>query len=483
MIRSRSILPAILLVSALLALPCAAATAPSPELRTACARLADEAQRSHDAYDGLSQLCDQIGHRLSGSPELDRAIAWATARMRAQGLTNVHTEPVMVPVWVRGRESAEMLLPRQTPLHILGLGMSVGTPAGGITADVAVVDSFPQVDALGESLRGKIVLFDAPFVNYSATVKYRGDGVKRAAKYGALAVLVRSVTPVSLDTPHTGSLGYVDSIPKIPGAAITIEGATLIHRLIRRGERVRVHLEMEAHRLPDVPSANVIGEVRGRERPDEIVAIGGHLDSWDVGQGAQDDGVGITLAMEAAHLMQRLNLHPRRTVRVVLWVNEENGLRGGRAYRDAHRAEIAKHFAAMESDIGNGPVRGFGLELRVRPAAGDTAARDTAGTAPALAAEREVSLAVLRSIAPLLEPLGAADMKVGGGGSDVSPLAAMGVPALGVNHDESRYFDIHHTEADTFDKIDPVVLARNVAAMAVMAYALAEWPEPLRPAR
>jgi Zn-dependent M28 family amino/carboxypeptidase len=240
---------------------------------------------------------------------------------------------------------------------------------------------------------------------------------------------------------------------------------------------------MEAHRLPDVPSANVIGEVRGRERPDEIVAIGGHLDSWDVGQGAQDDGVGITLAMEAAHLMQRLNLHPRRTVRVVLWVNEENGLRGGRAYRDAHRAEIAKHFAAMESDIGNGPVRGFGLELRVRPAAGDTAARDTAGTAPALAAEREVSLAVLRSIAPLLEPLGAADMKVGGGGSDVSPLAAMGVPALGVNHDESRYFDIHHTEADTFDKIDPVVLARNVAAMAVMAYALAEWPEPLRPAR
>jgi len=225
----------------------------------------------------------------------------------------------------------------------------------------------------------------------------------------------------------------------------------------------------------------VIGEVRGRERPDEIVAIGGHIDSWDVGQGAQDDGVGIMISLEAAHLMERLNLRPRRTVRVVMWVNEENGGRGGRAYRDAHRAEIGRHVAALESDIGNGLVQGFSVEFRPRPASGDTAARDTLGRAQA-ATECERAIAMLGQIAPLLAPIGPMKMHPGGGGSDVGPLAEMGVPALGLDHDESRYFDIHHTEADTFDKIDPVALGKNVATMAVMAYALAEWPDVLRPA-
>jgi carboxypeptidase Q len=400
--------------------------------------------------------------------------------MRAEGLAHVHTERVMVPVWVRGHESAELLSPRRKPVHVLGLGMSVGTPAEGVTAEVVTVDSFPQLATLGEAgLKGRIVLYDVPFKSYGETVRYRGAGASRAARYGAVAVLVRAITPVSLDTPHTGSLGYVDSLPRIPAAAVTIEDATLLHRLCARGLHPVVRLSMEAHRAPDAVAANVIGEVTGRERPEEIVAIGGHIDSWDVGQGAQDDGVGCVLAMEAAHLMQSLGLHPRRTVRVVLWVNEENGLRGGRAYRDAHRDEIARHVAAIESDIGNGLVQGLSLELRARPAAGDTAARDTVGRAAA-AADSAGALAMLRAMAPLLTSAAGTSMHMGGAGSDVSPLAGMGVPAMELDHDQSRYFDIHHTEADTFDKIDPAALARNVATMAVAAWSLAEWPGVLR---
>ncbi len=478
----RAALPACIAIT-LLAPPAVRAqvAAPSAELRAAATRLIDEAQRSHDAYDGLADLCDHVGHRLAGEASLDSAIAWAVRRLREEGFQNVHTEPVMVPVWVRGHEAAELLSPRRKPLHVLGLGMSVGTPAGGITAEVVVVDSFPQLAALGETaLRGKVVLYDVPFKSYGETVRYRMAGAARAARYGAAAVFVRSVTPVSLDTPHTGTLGYLDSLPRIPAAAITIEDATLLRRLCARGEHPSVHLEMAAHRLPDVLSANVIGEVVGRERPGEVVAIGGHIDSWDVGQGAQDDGVGMLVSMEAAHLMQRLGLHPRRTVRVVLWVNEENGTRGGKAYRDAHRAAGARNVALIESDMGNGPAHGFGLELRAWAASGDSVARDTLGRAQA-DRDRAAALATLDAIASLLQPLDATRMHAGGSGTDVGPLAATGVPALGLEHDEGHYFDIHHTEADTFDKIDPVALAHNVGVMAVMAYALAEWPTPLRP--
>ncbi len=479
---ARALAPALTALLLLAARPAAAADVPDA-MRDAAARLTTEALRSRDAYDGLGELCDRVGHRLSGEASLDSAIRWAADRMRAEGLENVHTERVMVPVWVRGRESAELLAPRSKPLHVLGLGMSVGTPRNGVTAEVVVVDSFPQLEQLGErGLRGRIVLYDVPFRSYGETVRYRGAGASRAARYGAVAVLVRSVTPVSLDTPHTGSLGYVDSLPKIPAAAITIEDATLLHRLAARGLHPRMRLVMEAHRRPDVPSANVIGEVTGREQPREIVAMGGHIDSWDVGQGAQDDGTGMIVSMEAAHLVQKLGLRPRRTLRVVLWVNEENGLRGGRAYRDAHRAELADHVAALESDSGNGLVRGFQLDLRPRPAAGDTVARDTTGRAAA-ERERTDALALLRALAPLVTTAanGTPEMKPGGGGADVGPLAAMGVPALGLDHDETHYFDVHHTDADTFDKIDPEALARNVASMAVMAWALAEWPARLRP--
>lgn len=461
--------------------PPASSAATSPSLaeryHEAAARLIGEAQLSSDAYDKLAFLCDRIGHRLSGSPRLDRAIEWAADQMRADGLENVRTEKVMVPAWVRGEESATLLEPAEHELSMLGIGMSVGTPRGGITAEVVVVDSFPHLDSLGEAgVRGKIVLFDVPYTGYGETVQYRTRGASRAAKYGAAAVLVRSVGPISYDTPHTGTLMYADDQPKIPAACVTIENATMMRRMSQRGERMRLRLEMGAHQQGDAPSANVIGEVVGREHPDEIVVIGGHIDSWDVGQGAQDDGVGCILAMEAAHLISRLDLAPRRTIRVVLFTNEENGARGATAYRDAHKSEAHNHVAAIESDSGNGPVRGFSLDLRAVET-GDSV-RDASAEAD-LEVARARGVAILRELAPLFEPLGAVEMQPGGSGVDVGPMVEEGVAGLGVRHDTSHYFDVHHTNADTFEKIDRADLDRNVAAMAIMAYVLADMPDRL----
>lgn len=440
--------------------------------REAATRLIGEALLSRDAYDRLAVLCDRVGHRLSGSPQLDSAIVWAVETMRAGGLANVHTEPVTVPVWVRGEERAWLLEPARHDLTILGLGMSVGTPEGGIEADMVVVGSFAEVDSLGEAgIRGRIVLYDVPYTTYGETVRYRSSGASHAARYGAAAILLRSVTPVSFDTPHTGALSYNDSLPQIPAAAVTIEGATMMRRMAERGERIRAHLEMRARRLPDAPSANVVGEVVGSERPDEIVLLAAHLDSWDVGQGAQDDGVGCVLAMEAARLIRRLDLRPRRTVRVVLFTNEENGLAGGKAYRDAHKDELSRCVAAIETDSGNGIVQGFRLDVRPRKDAADTAAARTEAEA---AAQR--GLVILRDLGALLEPLGPMTMRAAGSGADVGPSVAEGVVGLGVEHDIAHYFDVHHSPADTFEKIDAETLAKNAAAVAVAAFVVADMP-------
>jgi hypothetical protein len=449
--------------------------------RDAAARLIGEAMVSDDAYDDLAFLCDRIGHRLSGSAQLDSAIAWAARRMSVDGLGNVRAEEVVVPVWVRGDERAALLEPARHELSILGLGMSVGTREGGVTAEVVVVGSFAELDSIGAAaVRGRIVLFDVPYTNYGETVRFRSDGPSRAARHGAVAALVRSVGPISYDTPHTGSLSYVDSLPKIPAAAVTIENATMMRRMFERGETVRARLEMGAERRPDAPSANVVGEVVGSERPDEVVVIGGHIDSWDVGQGAQDDGVGCVIAMEAARLIRRLDLRPRRTIRVVLYTNEENGVAGAKAYRDRHRGALANHVAAIETDSGNGPCQGFRLDVRPLPRAEGGAGADTTVARAAADSAAQAALAMLREIAPLLEPLGATEMKTGGSGADVGPLAAEGVAALGMEHDTSHYFDVHHSHADTFEKIDRQALARNVASMAVMAYVLADMPGRLR---
>ena len=376
--------------------------------------------------------------------------------MKKDDLDNVRAEKVMVPHWVRGEESLE-IVPSGQKLAMLGLGNSIATPAAGITADTVVVRSFDELEALGDRVRGKIVVYNAPFTNYGATVQYRLNGASRAARYGAVAALVRSITPVSLQTPHTGAMNYDPQQPKIPVAAITIEAAELLQRNYDRGDPTRLRLKMEAKFLPDAESANVIAELKGTERPDEIVLIGGHFDSWDVGQGAHDDGGSCIAVWEAIRLLKELNLRPRRTIRVVLFTNEENGLRGGTAYRDVHHAEIAKHIFAIESDSGIYRPEGLGL----------------ADNSPLLAR------ANLREIAKLLSGIAADRIAADGGGADIGPIMREGVVGANLEVDGSRYFDIHHTHADTLDKIDPRDLSLCVATLAVFAYTVADIPGSL----
>lgn len=427
------------------------------DYRAPAGRIIGAALTSNKAYERLAYLTDRIGHRLSGSKSLERAIAWAIVEMKRDGLHNVRAEKVMVPHWVRGEESLEMTSPVPQKLTMLGLGNSVGTPPAGITAEAVVVRNFDHLDALGEQVRGKIVVYNVPFTTYGETVRYRGDGASRAAQHGAVAALVRSVTPVSLQTPHTGAMTYDEKQPKIPTAAITIEGAELLQRLHDRGDRPALRLKMEAKFLPDAESANVVAEIKGSEKPDEVVLVCGHLDSWDVGQGAHDDAGGSIIAWEAVRLLKELKLRPRRTIRVVLYTNEENGLRGGDAYRDAHRAELPKHIFAIEADSGVYRPEGFGL----------------AATAPPQAR------ANLQEIAKLLAGIRADRIAADGGGADIGPIMKEGVIGAHLDVDGTHYFDIHHTHADTLDKISRQDLALCVATMAVMAYTVADLPQAL----
>ncbi len=447
-------------------------------------RILGEALLSSEPYATLSELCDDYGNRLSGTQTLENAIDWAIAKLKAQGFSNVHREKVEVPHWVRGEERAWLTTPTtKHRLNILGLGMSVGTPPGGIDAEVVVVSNFEELQSWGEKgeLKGKIVLYDAPFVSYGKTVRYRTAGPSRAARWGALATLVRSVGPISYDTPHTGTLLYDEEEAKIPAAAVTIEGATLMHRLQRRGVKMKCHLEMGAKTLPEVESANVVADYPGSEKPDEVVVLGGHLDSWDVGQGAQDDGVGCIIAWGAVRTLQRLNLHPRRTIRLVLFTNEENGDHGGKEYARRHEAELANHIAAIESDSGNGLADGFRLDLRPANSVVEGEKRELSEEEQSvLNRERGFAIGKLERFAALFAPLSSTRIFSSYSGTDVGPMALRGVVALGLDHDTSKYFEIHHTNADTFDKIVEKDLRVNVGSMALMAYILAEMPGRLR---
>jgi carboxypeptidase Q len=449
-------------VAALLALSAFAQQAGNmtDQYRDAASRLIDASLSDQGGMEKLAYLCDRIGNRLSGSPTLDKAVVWAAAQMKADGLVNVVTPRVKVPHWVRGNESAALLEPVNKPLTILGLGGSIATPKRGITAGVVPVSSFEDLDKKGRAgIEGKIVLFNVPYEGYNRTVVYRTTGPSRAARLGAVAVLVRSVTPISLQSPHTGALEYADGFPKVPAAAVTIEDALLIQRLVDAGNPVTAHLEMEAHTLPDADSANVIGEIPGRERPDEVVVIGGHLDSWDVGAGAQDDGSGCITALEAAHIIHVLGLTPRRTLRVVFWTNEENGGAGGDAYREWAGDTVRNHVAAIEMDGGAEKPTGFGLS-----ASGDL----------------QSMLGRVREIGTLLDRIDAGSIQPGGGGADIAPIMVDGVPGLALRTVGTHYFDWHHSRADTTDKVKLEDLRANIAAMAVMAYVLADMPAPLR---
>lgn len=408
---------------------------------------------SAGAWNRIAELTDKFGHRLSGSQALEDAIRWTASTMTADGLTNVQREKVMVPHWVRGAESLELVAPRRQLLPMLGLGGSIATPAGGITAEVMVVATFEELTARAAEAKGKIVLYDAEWQNYGFNGSFRRLGAIAAAKAGAVASLARSAGPYGIRTPHTGNMSYDSTVKKIPHASVTAEDAMMIRRMINRGEKVRVTLKMSAQTLPDAESHNVMGELRGRERPEEIVVMGGHIDSWDVGQGAMDDAGGVVVAWEAVRLLKKLGLTPRRTIRVVGWTNEENGSRGGEAYKDAHKQE--KHQLAIESDGGVFSPLGFGFT----------------GSAE--------SRAVVEAIGALLKPINAGTIGASGGGADIGPIMTTGVPGMGLNVDGSRYFWFHHTDGDTPDKLDPAEVQRCVAVMAVMAYIAADIEQSL----
>lgn len=456
------------LVACLLAAPCLAGAEDqlTEKYREAAGRIIGAAMTDVEGWEKLEHLTTEVGARLSGSTQLETAITWAADRMEEEGLV-VRKLPVKVPHWVRGNETARVVAPVDKPISILGLGLSVGTPEGGLTASVVSVTSFEELEALGrDRVEGKIVLYAVPWMGYGRTVRYRGAGASRAAALGAVAALVRSATGRSLYTPHTGAMRYDESQPKIPAAAVTVEDAEWMHRMVQSGHDVRVHLEMEAHMLPDADSFNLVAEIPGHGIPDEVVVMGGHFDSWDVGQGAHDDGASCMAAWHALTLVKRLGLTPRRTLRVVLWTNEENGLRGGRAYREWVGDDVSKHVAAIEMDGGAERPIGFGLGLR----GGDDDGPDAA---------YEEALGTLHEIGALLEGLDASLMQRGGGGADIGPLMRDGVPGLALRTVGEHYFDWHHTNADTLDKVDPQDFRKAMALLGVVGYVLADMPEQL----
>jgi hypothetical protein len=448
--------------------------------RATAAKLIGMAQQDDEGLDRLEYLCDRIGNRVSGSESLNKAIDWAVAEMKKAGFENVQKIPVKVPHWVRGHETAVLVSPTDRSLHMLGLGDSVGTPAGGITADVIAVSTFEELAAMDKSrIAGKIVLFNAPYVSYGQTVMYRSAGPSRAAALGAVGVLVRSITPLSLRSPHTGALSYDANVRKIPAAALSIEDAESLARMCRRGVPVRVKLTMEAKMLPDADSFDVVGEIRGSEKPEEIVVLGGHIDSWDIGQGAQDDGSGIMATMQAVSLIKKAGLKPRRTIRVAFWTNEENGGAGGRAYAKWVGATPATtHVAAIEMDGGAEKPTGFGFGSASPGLGGHRRAVPPGSEAPpTMAPTSDAAFARVTEIGTLLEPIHASAIRRGGGGSDIAPLMQAGVPGFGLSTAGTHYFDWHHTDADTFDKINRQDFKDCSAALAVMAFVLADMPE------
>jgi carboxypeptidase Q len=421
------------------------------------------------AYKQLAHLTENIGPRPSGSPQAKAAVDYVAGELRKLGL-EVQLEEVKVPHWVRGAETAQLVeYPGQVPdtaqkIVLCALGGSGATPAEGIVADVVVVNNYDELTALGrDKIAGKIVLYNEifdkqksaagmAFMAYGEAVRYRAFGAKAAADMGAVAALVRSVGDADFRLPHTGF-----ALPAgIPNGAVTAEDADLIAHLYAQG-KVRMHLTLTPQKLPDATGYNVIADIKGSEHPEQIVVVSGHLDSWDLGTGAIDDGAGVVVAMETAEIVQKLHLHPKRTLRVIAWMDEENGGAGAQMYDKEHAAEFANHVAAIESDSGAAHPLGFEAKM---------SAQDIELLQPALHVLQSFGSNVMQ---PTSFPPGA----------DISGMSEAGVPALGVNQDGRTYFHYHHTAADTLDKVVPSELRENAAAMAVMGYALASMKDPL----
>lgn len=466
--RARPTMAAVLLLSAMAAAQ--QKNVFSPDAMANMARLRNAAMSSDYAWKQAAYLCNNIGPRLTGSPQAQAAVEYVAQELRNLGM-EVQLEKVMVPHWVRGEETAELVQYRgqaqgtTQKIVLTALGHSVGTPPAGITAEVVVVRNYDELNALGrEKVAGKIVLFNVPFdrqlaaegmggAAYGQAVEYRVNGPSAAAKLGAAAMLVRSVGGADYRLPHTGLTEYDSKLPKIPAAAVTAEDAELIAYLAQQGP-VRMKLVLTPRMLPDAASYNVIGDLKGSEHPEQLVIVSGHLDSWDLGTGAIDDAAGVAVAMQAAHLMKQLGIRPKRTLRVVAWMDEEGGESGAQAYGKEFAGNMTNHFAAIEADLGAGHPVGI-----------------TAGVKPEGAA-------LIQPVSAVLLDIGAGVMEqAGGAGSDLGMLGQAGVPTFAPIQDSRFYFNWHHTAADTMDKIVPRELNENAAIMAVLGYALTEVPE------
>jgi carboxypeptidase Q len=435
-------------------------------------KLQQAALTSDYAYREVAHLSDNIGPRLSGSAQAAKAVEYVAGELKAIGC-EVQLEKAMVPHWVRGEETAALVqfpgMAEGTTQKIVlcALGGSVATVNEGITADVVAVRNFDELKAMPrDKVAGKIVLFTYSFDKqmaavgrsgeaYGEAVTYRSDGPSAAARQGAVACVIRSVGGADYRIPHTGSTKYANDAPKIPAAAVTSEDADLIADLVKQGP-VKMRLVLTPQTLPDVESANVIGDIKGSEHPEQVVIVSGHLDSWDLGTGAVDDGAGVAVSMEAANLVHKLNLKPKRTIRVIAWMNEENGTRGSKQYAKDHERDWANHFAAMETD--NGADHPVGLHVKAKP---------------------EVKT-LLKPVAAILQESGAGALELSEhAGADIEPLEKAGVPSFAPIQDGRFYFNYHHTAADTLDKIDPKNLAETSAIVAVWAYAMANAERPM----
>ena len=413
---------------------------------------------NQDAYKFLYELTSKVGARVSGSPQAEKAVAWGKSKMEEINSDSVWLENMMVPRWVRGKnEIAEVTYPKKIKLNSCALGGSGGTNDKWVSGEVIKVNSVDEAKLLGDKAKGKIIYFSRPFDQslfepgraYGGAVDQRGRGPNEASKLGAVAAIVRSMTHALDDKPHTGATNFEKDVKKIPALAISTIDANKLNELLANG-KVEIKVKLSAQTLPDVESSNVIGQITGSEFPNEIVLVGGHLDSWDKGTGTHDDGTGCVQAMEVVNILKSLGIKPKRTIRAVLFMNEENGLRGGLDYAERRKSLKEKHIAAIESDGGGFTPTGFGI------------------TTDSLKFEK------IKSFAYLLEEFNASRITKGGGGADINPLRESGTVMIGLDHDSQRYFDYHHSDNDTIDKVNSRELELGAIAMTILAYAISE---------
>ena len=426
-------------------------------------KISDEIFMNGTAYSNLRYLCKKVGPRLSGSTGAESAVAQTARMLKEAGADTVFLQPCMVPHWVRGAKEigrATLTNKTQINLNIVALGNSVGTPPNGINAEVVEVKNFKELDALGaDKVKGKIVFYnyrmDPRYINtfqaYGDAGAYRGQGPSRAAALGAVGVIVRTLSPVLDDNPHTGATRYEDGKPKIPAVAISTNGAVELSKLIAEGKVKSIYVKTNCKMLEDAPSFNVVGELRGTEYPDEIITVGGHLDSWDLAEGAHDDGTGCVQSIEVLRAMKALGIQPKRTIRAVMFMNEENGLRGGSKYAELAKQENKKFIMGLESDAGGFTPRGFGYSAS------------------------EAQSAKIEKWQPLFKQYGALEFTKGGGGADIGPLRSLGTALIGLNPDSQRYMDLHHAKTDVFEAVSERELNLGAVVMTAMVYLVSKY--------